>query len=204
LPLPFLQLRWIGTDGLFAGLIGLGFGASTRRRLSSELPFRQPAAVSSLAMIAGIGLLWLATGAPPSACPRPRRWLGGVVLAGTTTLGALLQWLIRLRALAKQGLHRFLLFWDWAPIPGVREVLQVMGRPQLLPNRECCRSMCHRSVFRLRIVGAAAGLGYANRCADPAGLLLERPCWWPLLRCSPGSRSRAPDGRPWWAASARA
>ncbi len=82
-----LQLRWMAPMALFAGLIGLGFGA-----LNAADEFWLPAVsplLSSLSVIVGIGLLWWRLGAAitlPSEAV-----LGGIVLAGTTTLGAVLQ-----------------------------------------------------------------------------------------------------------------
>jgi len=161
-----LQLRWMAPMALFAGLIGLGFGA-----LNAADEFWLPAVsplLSSLAVIVGIGLLWWHLGAAitlPSAAV-----LGGLVLAGTTTLGAVLQWLIQLPALAKQGLHQFKLVWDWKD-PGVREVLQVMG-PATLSSGMLQINVFVDLFFASGILGAAAGLGYANLLVQtPLGLL---------------------------------
>jgi len=139
-----LQLRWMAPMALFAGLIGLGFGA-----LNAADEFWLPAVsplLSSLAVIVGIGLLW------------------------STTLGAVLQWLIQLPALAKQGLHQFKLVWDWKD-PGVREVLQVMG-PATLSSGMLQINVFVDLFFASGILGAAAGLGYANLLVQtPLGLL---------------------------------
>jgi len=161
-----LQLRWMAPMALFAGLIGLGFGA-----LNAADEFWLPAVsplLSSVAMIGGIGLLWWQLGATitlPSTAV-----LGGIVLAGTTTLGAVLQWLIQLPALARQGLHQFRLVWDWKH-PGVREVLQVMG-PATLSSGMLQINVFVDLFFASGILGAAAGLGYANLLVQtPLGLL---------------------------------
>lgn len=161
-----LQLRWMAPMALFAGLIGLGFGALNAADVF-WLPSVSPL-VSSVAMIAGIGLLWFQLGAaialPATAV------LGGIVLAATTTLGAVLQWLIQLPALAKQGLHRFQLVWDWKD-EGVREVLQVMA-PATLSSGMLQINVFTDLFFASGIVGAAAGLGYANLLVQtPLGLL---------------------------------
>jgi putative peptidoglycan lipid II flippase len=96
--------------------------------------------------------------------------LGGVVLAASTTVGAVLQWLIQLPALARQGLGRFRLVWDWRDA-GVREVLQVMG-PATLSSGMLQINVFVDLFFASGIVGAAAGLGYANLLVQtPLGLL---------------------------------
>lgn len=56
-----VQLRWMAPMALFAGLIGLGFGALNAADVF-WLPSVSPL-VSSVAMIAGIGLLWFQLGA---------------------------------------------------------------------------------------------------------------------------------------------
>jgi putative peptidoglycan lipid II flippase len=183
-----LQLRWMAPMALFAGLIGLGFGALNAADVY-WLPAISPL-LSSLAVIVGIGLLWWQLGAaillPATAV------LGGVVLAGTTTLGAVLQWLIQLPALAKQGLHRFQLVWDWRD-PGVREVLAVMG-PATLSSGMLQINVFVDLFFASGIVGAAAGLGYANLLVQTPLGLLSNALLVPLLPVY--ARLTAPQDRP--------
>jgi putative peptidoglycan lipid II flippase len=161
-----LELRWMAPMALFAGLIGLGFGA-----LNAADEFWLPSVsplLSSVAVIAGLGILWAHLG---SAIALPQyAAVGGAVLAGTTLLGAVFQWLIQLPALAKQGLHKFQLVWDWKH-PGVQEVLQVMG-PATLSSGMLQINVFTDLFFASGIVGAAAGLGYANLLVQtPLGLL---------------------------------
>ena len=183
-----LQLRWMAPMALFAGLIGLGFGA-----LNAADEFWLPAVsplLSSLAVIVGIGLLWWHLGAAitlPSAA-----LLGGVVLAGTTTLGAVLQWLIQLPALARQGLQQFKLVWDWRH-PGVREVLKVMG-PATLSSGMLQINVFVDLFFASGITGAAAGLGYAGLLVQTPLGLLSNSLLVPLLPVY--SRLTAPADRP--------
>jgi putative peptidoglycan lipid II flippase len=183
-----LQLRWMAPMALFAGLIGLGFGALNAADVY-WLPAISPL-LSSLAVVVGIGLLWWQLGAaillPATAV------LGGVVLAGTTTLGAVLQWLIQLPALAKQGLHRFQLVWDWRD-PGVREVLRVMG-PATLSSGMLQINVFVDLFFASGIVGAAAGLGYANLLVQTPLGLISNALLVPLLPVY--SRLTAPQDRP--------
>ena len=164
--LAVLQLRWMAPMALFAGLIGLGFGALNAADVF-WLPSVSPL-LSSVAVIGGIAILWWQLG---SAIVLPQ-WavIGGVVLAASTTVGAVLQWLIQLPALAKEGLNKFQLVWDWQD-PGVREVLQVMG-PATLSSGMLQINVFVDLFFASGIVGAAAGLGYANLLVQtPLGLL---------------------------------
>jgi putative peptidoglycan lipid II flippase len=85
-------------------------------------------------------------------------------------VGAVLQWLIQLPALAKEGLNRFQLLWDWRD-PGVQEVLKVMA-PATLSSGMLQINVFVDLFFASGIVGAAAGLGYANLLVQtPLGLL---------------------------------
>lgn len=183
-----LQLRWMAPMALFAGLIGLGFGALNAADVF-WLPSVSPL-VSSVAMIGGIGLLWWLLG-PEISLPATAV-LGGVVLAGTTTLGAVLQWLIQLPALAKEGLHRFQLVWDWQH-PGVREVLQVMG-PATLSSGMLQINVFTSLFFASGMVGAAAGLGYANLLVQTPLGLISNALLVPMLPVF--ARLTAPADRP--------
>ena len=183
-----MQLRWMAPMALFAGLIGLGFGA-----LNAADEFWLPAVsplLSSVAVIAGIGLLWWQLG--PAITLPSTALIGGIVLAGTTTLGAVLQWLIQLPALARQGLHQVRLVWDWKD-PGVREVLQVMG-PATLSSGMLQINVFVDLFFASGILGAAAGLGYANLLVQTPLGLLSNALLVPLLPVF--ARLTAPSDRP--------
>jgi putative peptidoglycan lipid II flippase len=161
-----VQLRWMAPMALFAGLIGLGFGALNAADVF-WLPSVSPL-VSSVAVIGGIALLWGQVGGAitlPSAA-----LIGGITLAASTTVGAVLQWLIQLPALAKEGLNRFQLLWDWRD-PGVQEVLRVMA-PATLSSGMLQINVFVSLFFASGIPAAAAGLGYANLLVQtPLGLL---------------------------------
>jgi putative peptidoglycan lipid II flippase len=183
-----LELRWMAPMALFAGLIGLGFGA-----LNAADEFWLPSVsplLSSVAVIAGLGILWLHLGSE-IALPQ-YAFLGGAVLAGTTLLGAVFQWLIQLPALAKQGLHKFQLVWDWKH-PGVQEVLRVMG-PATLSSGMLQINVFTDLFFASGIVGAAAGLGYANLLVQTPLGLLSNALLVPLLPVY--ARLTAPEDRP--------
>ena len=183
-----IELRWMAPMALLAGLIGLGFGA-----LNAADEFWLPSVsplLSSLAVIAGLGLLWWQLG-PAIALPE-KAVLGGAVLAGSTLLGALLQWLIQLPALARQGLHQQSLSWDWRH-PGVQEVLKVMG-PATLSSGMLQINVFTDLFFASGIVGAAAGLGYANLLVQTPLGLLSNVLLVPLLPVF--ARLTAPGDRP--------
>jgi putative peptidoglycan lipid II flippase len=182
------QLRWMAPMALLAGLIGLGFGA-----LNAADEFWLPAVsplLSSVAVIAGIGLLWWQLGAAITLPENMR--IGGAVLAGTTTLGALLQWLIQLPALARQGLHKPQLVWDLRH-PGVQEVLRVMA-PATLSSGMLQINVFVDLFFASGIVGAAAGLGYANLLVQTPLGLISNALLVPLLPTF--ARLTAPADRP--------
>ena len=161
-----VQLQVMAPMALLAGLIGLGFGS-----LNAADEFWIPAIsplMSSLALIVGIGLLWWQAGSAIST-PALALW-GGVVLALSTLVGAFLQWLLQLPALMKQGLVQLRLAWDWRH-PGVQEVWQVMG-PATLSSGMLQINVFTDLFFASGLLGAAAGLGYANLLVQtPLGLI---------------------------------
>ncbi|MFO7630502.1 MAG: murein biosynthesis integral membrane protein MurJ [Prochlorococcaceae cyanobacterium] len=183
-----LQLRWMAPMALFAGLIGLGFGALNAADVF-WLPSVSPL-LSSLAVIAGIAVLWWQLGAaitlPTTAV------IGGIVLAGSTTLGAVLQWLIQLPALSREGLNKLQLVWDWKD-PGVQEVLKVMG-PATLSSGMLQINVFVSLFFASGIPAAAAGLGYANLLVQTPLGLISNALLVPLLPVY--ARLTAPEDRP--------
>ena len=182
-----LQLQVMAPMALLAGLIGLGFGS-----LNAADEFWMPAIsplMSSLALILGVGLLWGQLGASIASPAFAIR--GGVVLAFATLVGALLQWLLQLPALARQGLARMRLVWDWRH-PGVREVWQVMG-PATLSSGMLQINVFTDLFFASGILGAAAGLGYANLLVQTPLGLISNALLVPLLPTF--SRLTAPEDR---------
>ena len=182
------QLRWMAPMALFAGLIGLGFGALNAADVF-WLPSVSPL-LSSAAVIAGIVLLWWRLG--PSILSPSMALTGGIVLAASTTLGAILQWLIQLPALSREGLNKLQLVWDWKH-PGVQEVLRVMG-PATLSSGMLQINVFTDLFFASGIVGAAAGLGYANLLVQTPLGLLSNALLVPLLPVF--ARLTAPGDRP--------
>jgi putative peptidoglycan lipid II flippase len=183
-----VQLQVMAPMAFLAGLIGLGFGS-----LNAADEFWIPAIsplMSSLALMVGVGLLWWQLGGQigsPSFA-----MLGGLVLAAATLVGALAQWLIQLPALMRQGLARFKLVWDWTH-PGVREVWRVMG-PATLSSGMLQINVFTDLFFASGIVGAAAGLGYANLLVQTPLGLISNALLVPLLPTF--ARLTAPEDQP--------
>ncbi|MAR07875.1 MAG: murein biosynthesis integral membrane protein MurJ [Cyanobium sp. NAT70] len=182
-----VQLQVMAPMALLAGLIGLGFGS-----LNAADEFWIPAVsplMSSAALIVGVVLLWWQLG---DAIAEPGMALvGGAVLAAATLVGALLQWLIQLPPLIRQGLVRFQLVWDWRH-PGVREVWRVMG-PATLSSGMLQINVFTDLFFASGIIGAAAGLGYANLLVQTPLGLISNALLVPLLPTF--SRLTAPEDR---------
>lgn len=160
------QLRIMAPMAILAGLIGIGFGtlnASDQYWLPGISPL-----FSSLAVIGSLGILALSLGGD-LLNPEYAR-LGGMVLAGGTLFGALLQWLVQLYAQARSRLGTFRPRFEVSN-PGVQEVLRIMG-PATLSS-----GMLHINVytdlfFASYIANAAAALKYANLIAlTPLGII---------------------------------
>ena len=183
-----VQLQVMAPMALLAGLIGLGFGS-----LNAADEFWIPAIsplMSSLALMVGVGFLWWQLGGQigsPSFA-----MLGGLVLAAATLVGAFAQWLIQLPALVRQGLARFKMVWDWNH-PGVREVWRVMG-PATLSSGMLQINVFTDLFFASGIVGAAAGLGYANLLVQTPLGLISNALLVPLLPTF--ARLTAPEDQP--------
>ena len=183
-----IQLQLMAPMALLAGLIGLGFGS-----LNAADEFWIPAIsplMSSVALILGVGGLWWHLGAEIALPQFAIR--GGVVLALATLVGALLQWLLQLPALIKQGLARLQLVWDWRH-PGVQEVWRVMG-PATLSSGMLQINVFTDLFFASGILGAAAGLGYANLLVQTPLGLISNALLVPLLPTF--ARLTSPDDRP--------
>ncbi|MGF1481395.1 MAG: murein biosynthesis integral membrane protein MurJ [Cyanophyceae cyanobacterium] len=160
------QLRIMAPLAMLAGLIGIGFGtlnASDQYWLPSISPL-----FSSVAIVVGVGLLMWQLGAQVN---EPQYlWVGGLVLAGGTLAGAILQWLAQLIAQWRSGMGKLRLRFNWG-VPGVSDVLKVMI-PATLSS-----GMLHINVytdlfFASYIDGAAAALRYANFIVlTPVGII---------------------------------
>ena len=185
------QLQIMAPMAVFAGLIGIGFGtlnADDQYWLPSVSPM-----FSSVAVIVGLGLLYAAIGADIS---NPDYFLlGGAVLAGTTLLGAVMQWLVQLPALWRSGLGRLRLRFNWRD-PGVRDVFKILA-PATFSSGMMQINVFTDLFFASYIPATAAALGYANLLVQtPLGIIsnvilvpflpifsrLTAPADWPELK----------------------
>ncbi|MBR8837083.1 MAG: murein biosynthesis integral membrane protein MurJ [Stigonema ocellatum SAG 48.90 = DSM 106950] len=115
------QLRIMAPMAVFAGLIGIGFGvlnAANQFWLPSVSPL-----ISSATVIIGLGILYVQLG---NKISHPNyAMLGGIVLAGSTLAGAVLQWGVQIITQARAGLGQFRLRFNFKE-PGVADVLKIM------------------------------------------------------------------------------
>lgn len=186
-----LQLRIMAPMALLAGLIGIGFGVLNAAD-TYWLPSISPL-FSSVTVIAGVGLLWWQVG---SRITSPQLAIvGGLVLAGSTLLGAILQWLIQLPSQFRHGLAGLRLRFEWQR-PEVKEVLRILG-PATFSSGMLQINVYTDLFFASFIPQAAAGLGYAGLLVQtPLGILsnvilvpllpvlsrLAEPDQWPELK----------------------
>ena len=161
-PIAILMLRIMAPITIFASLIGIGFGslnADDQYWLPSVSPL-----ISSVVVVAGLGVLRVVLG---DAIADPAYFmLGGIILASCTLLGALLQWLIQVPALAKSGLARLRLRLDLKN-QGVRDVLKV-----LLPAALSSSTLKINTIVDLRF---ASFIPDSLAALDAAGLLVALP-----------------------------
>ena len=151
-----LQLQIMAPLAIFAGLIGIGFGclnASDQYWLPSISPL-----FSSLTIVLGVGGLLLFLGQEINTPEYIK--LGSIILAGTTLLGGVWQWVAQQLAQIKSGISRLKLRFDWRR-EGVSDVIKVMA-PATLSS-----GMLHINVytdlyFASYIANAAAAMRYAN------------------------------------------
>jgi putative peptidoglycan lipid II flippase len=160
------QLQVMAPMAVFAGLIGIGFGtlnADDQYWLPSVSPM-----FSSITVIVGLGLLYAAIG---SEMTSPNYFmLGGIVLAGTTLLGAVMQWLVQLPALWRSGLGRLRLRFNWHD-PGVRDVFKILA-PATFSSGMMQINVFTDLFFASYIPATAAALGYANLLVQtPLGII---------------------------------
>lgn len=185
------QLRIMAPITVFAAFIGIGFGtlnANDQYWLPSVSPL-----LSSSAVIVALGAFWLIAGGDIS---NPQTAIiGGMVLAGGTLVGAVLQWLIQVPALWKSGLGRPRLGFNFRD-PGVRSVMNVLA-PATFASGTFQINVATDLYFAGTIEGAAASLGFANLLVQaPLGIIsnivlvpflpifsrLTEPAQWPELK----------------------
>lgn len=156
------QLQIMAPMAVLAGLIGIGFGtlnAANQYWLPSVSPL-----FSSITVIGGLVILAMQLGDKINA-PQYAK-LGGLVLAGGTLAGALLQWLVQLVAQYRAGMGKLRLRIDFNQ-PGVRDVIKIMG-PATFSSGMLQINLFTDLYFASSIPQAAAALSYA-------GLLVQTP-----------------------------
>lgn len=160
------QLQIMAPMAILAGLIGIGFGtlnAADQYWLPAVSPI-----FSSLAVILGLGGLAWQLGDKISTPEYAQ--LGGMILAGTTLAGAILQWLAQLWAQWRSGLGKFRLRFDWR-IPGVKEAIAIM-LPATFSSGMLQINVYTDLFFASFIPYSAAVLGYAGLLVNtPLGLV---------------------------------
>ena len=188
------QLQLMAPMALFAGLVGIGFGtlnAADQYWLPSVSPL-----FSSITVIAGLGILGLQLG---NKITDPRyAMIGGLVLAGGTLAGAVLQWLVQVPAQWRSGMGTLRLRFDFQQ-PGVKEILRIMG-PATFSSGMMQINVYTDLFFASYIpqaAEAAAALGYAGLLVlTPLGIIsnvilvpflpifsrLADPADWPELK----------------------
>ncbi|MEM9244716.1 MAG: murein biosynthesis integral membrane protein MurJ, partial [Cyanobacteria bacterium P01_F01_bin.153] len=183
-----LQLQVMAPIALLAGFIGIGFG-SLNAADQYWIPSISPL-LSSFVTIGAIAVYGLGFANGGAA---PHNWIwGAIFLAGGTTIGALLQWLIQLPTQAREGLGKLRLRLDWKH-PGVRKVLAVMG-PATLASGMLQVNLYTDLHFASYIPQAAAALNYANLLVQTPLGLVSNIILVPFLPVL--SRLAAPSDRP--------
>ncbi|MUG95942.1 murein biosynthesis integral membrane protein MurJ [Scytonema sp. UIC 10036] len=160
------QLQIMAPMAILAGLIGIGFGTLNAANLF-WLPSISPL-FSSITVIIGLGILWLQLG---SKMTTPEyAVLGGMVLAGGTLAGAILQWVVQLIAQAQAGMGGFRLRFNINQ-PGVGEVMKIMG-PATISSGMLQINLWVILFFASNIPSAAAALANANLLVQtPLGII---------------------------------
>jgi putative peptidoglycan lipid II flippase len=148
------QLQIMAPMALLAGLIGVGFGTLNAADLY-WLPSVSPL-FSSITVIVGLGILALQLG--KQVTTPEYAMLGAQVLAWGTLSGAILQWLIQAIAQWRAGMGTLRLRFDWS-LPGVKEVMQVMG-PATLSSGMLQINLQTALFFASAIPSAASALNY--------------------------------------------
>ena len=160
------QLRVMAPMTLLAGLVGVGFGTlntANQYWLLSVSPV-----LSSITIIIGLGWLYLQLGkqiiSPQYAL------LGGLVLAGGTLAGAILQWLVQLVAQWKLGLGTLRLRFNFRSA-GVPETIKIVV-PATFSSGMMQINLYTDLFFASAIPGAAAAFNYANLLVQtPLGII---------------------------------
>jgi putative peptidoglycan lipid II flippase len=156
------QLQIMSGLALLAGFIGIGFGTLNAANFY-WLPSISPLLSSSVTII-GIGALALYLGR--DIMQPEYALLGGKVLAATTLVGAILQWLVQVVTQWKAGMGTIKPRLNLRQ-EGVKDVFQIMG-PATISSSTLQVNLFIDLSFASSIVGAASAMQYA-------GLLVQTP-----------------------------
>jgi len=156
------QLKIMAPMALLSGLIGIGFGSLNAADMY-WLPSISPL-FSSLALIGSLIALALYLG--ESITQPEYALLGGLVLAGGTLSGAILQWIVQLPAMWRSGLGKLRLRFNFRQ-SGVRDVMKVMI-PATLSSGMLQINVYTDLFFASYIPQAAAAMAYS-------GLMVQTP-----------------------------
>lgn len=151
-----IQLKVMAPIVLFSGLIGISFGS-----LNSIGEFLIPSIspiFSSITIIFFIGIFWLQE--KQLINNQEIILKGGLILGVATLLGAIFQWGIQLPTLIKKKILNLNSKIELNN-PGVKEVWRILG-PATLSSGMLQINVFSDLFFASNIIGAAAGLGYAN------------------------------------------
>ncbi|MUG98457.1 murein biosynthesis integral membrane protein MurJ [Scytonema sp. UIC 10036] len=171
------QLQIMAPIALLSGFIGIGFGTLNAAQ-HYWLPSISPM-LSSVTVIIGLGFFVLQHGIPantsdypllptPYSLP-PIFKLGGLVLAGGTLAGAVLQWVVQLIVQWREGMGTLRLRFDFYS-PGVKEAIAVMT-PAILSSSMTQINIYVDLFFASYIPHAASALNYAGLLAQtPKGI----------------------------------
>ena len=160
------QLKIMSPIALISGLIGISFGALNAKE-EFFLPSIAPLA-SSGTIILFIGLFWATKGNEIDSLNYSVQ--GGLIIASATLIGSIIQWTIQIPKLIKRGLLSKRLIFDFNH-PGVKEVFKIL-LPATLSSGMLQINVFTDLFFASGIIGAAAGLGYANFLVQtPLGLI---------------------------------
>tara|TARA_Y100001968_G_scaffold326136_1_gene368639 strand:- start:3033 stop:4640 length:1608 start_codon:yes stop_codon:yes gene_type:complete len=161
-----IQLQIMSPIAFFSGLIGIGFGYLNAKD-EFFIPSISPL-ISSIAIIITISAFWWHQEFQINSYNYALR--GGILLAIATLSGAILQWIVQMPSLIKKGLAQFQWKWDWKH-SGAKEVWQILF-PATLASGMLQINVFTDLFFASGIIGAAAGLGYANFVIQaPLGLI---------------------------------
>ncbi|MEL4896177.1 murein biosynthesis integral membrane protein MurJ [Crocosphaera sp. Alani8] len=150
------QLQIMAPLALLAGLLGIGFGT-----LNAADQYLLPSLSPLFSSVPIIIVVWTLMWQLGTNLNTAENWyLGGMVLAGGTLAGGVLQWLAQLWAQWQAGMGKLRLRFNWR-IPGVMDVMKVMA-PATLSSGMLQINVYTDLFFASFIANAAATMRYAN------------------------------------------